>query len=180
MRLNFVLYLAIFGFFRVYPMYLVDHFHMGVSRESLFVAWVAVPIVAANLGIVAWLARRLSPRETAARAAAVLAVAMAAVVIPNSENALWLTLGLSALALALCLPAAATIISQAVSPAEQGSALGSNQSLQVGAEALSGLVGGLLAAVATALPLTVMAALALVASLLLARTRGRDRAAPAP
>jgi DHA1 family tetracycline resistance protein-like MFS transporter len=38
---NFVLYLAIFGFFRVYPMYLVNHFHMTVSRESLFVAWLA-------------------------------------------------------------------------------------------------------------------------------------------
>jgi hypothetical protein len=31
---------------------LVNRFHMGVSRESIFVAWVAVPIVAANLGIV--------------------------------------------------------------------------------------------------------------------------------
>jgi hypothetical protein len=57
-------------------MYLVDRFHMSVSRESLFVAWVAVPIVAANLGIVVWLARRLNARQTAARAAAVLAVAM--------------------------------------------------------------------------------------------------------
>jgi DHA1 family tetracycline resistance protein-like MFS transporter len=176
---NFVLYLAIFGFFRVYPMYLVDRFHMGVSRESLFVAWVAVPIVAANLGIVAWLARRLSARQTAARASAVLAVAMAAIVIPSSQNALWLTLGLSALALALCLPAAATIISEAVSADEQGSALGSNQSLQVGAEATSGLIGGLLAAISTALPLTVMAALALVASLLLVR-EGLDRGGQTP
>ncbi|MFZ0043362.1 MAG: MFS transporter [Solirubrobacteraceae bacterium] len=168
---NFVLYLSIFGFFRVYPMYLVNRFHMDVSRESLYVAWVAVPIVAANLGIVAWLARRLSPRQMAARAAAVLAVAMAAIVIPSSPSALWITLGVSALALAICLPAAAAIISEAVDSAEQGSALGSNQSLQVGAEASSGLAGGGLAAVATALPLSVMAVLALCASGLLARER---------
>jgi MFS family permease len=84
---NFVLYLAIFGFFRVYPMYLVNRFHMSVSRESLFVAWVAVPIVAANLGIVAWLARRLSPRQIAARASAVLAVVMAAIDPTLSECA---------------------------------------------------------------------------------------------
>ena len=57
---NFVLYLAVFGFFRVSPMYLVNRFHMTVSRESLFVAWVAVPIVAANAGIVSWLAKRMS------------------------------------------------------------------------------------------------------------------------
>jgi DHA1 family tetracycline resistance protein-like MFS transporter len=36
---NFVLYLAIFGFFRVYPMYLVDHFGMDVSEESELIAW---------------------------------------------------------------------------------------------------------------------------------------------
>jgi DHA1 family tetracycline resistance protein-like MFS transporter len=176
---NFVLYLAIFGFFRVYPMYLVNRFHMGVSRESLFVAWVAVPIVAANLGIVGWLAKRLSARQTAARAAGVLAVAMAAIVVPHSENALWITLGVSALALAVCLPAAAAIISEAVSAAEQGSALGSNQSLQVGAEALAGLAGGLLAAIATGLPLIAMAALALIASLLLSAA-GRPHAGAAP
>ena len=35
---NFLLYLAIFGFFRAYPMYLVDAFHLQVSRESAFVA----------------------------------------------------------------------------------------------------------------------------------------------
>lgn len=53
---NFLLYLAIFGFFRIYPMYLVRVFHLDVARESLFVAWVAVPIVVANL----WLVGRLS------------------------------------------------------------------------------------------------------------------------
>jgi hypothetical protein len=150
---NFVLYLAIFGFFRVYPMYLVNRFHMSVARESLLVAWVAVPIVAANLGIVSWLARRLTPRQTAP----VLAVAMAAIVIPSKQGALWVTLGVTALAVAICLPAAAAIISQAVAPEQQGSALGSNQALQVGAEALTGVVGGLLGALAAVIPLDTMA-----------------------
>jgi MFS family permease len=125
--------------------------------------------VAANLGIVGWLSRRMSSRQIAARFSGGLAVAMVAIVIPHSQGWLWVTLGLSALALAVCLPVAAAIISEAVSGDEQGSALGSNQSLQVGAEAMSGVVGGLLAAVAVFLPLTAMAALALVASLLLAR-----------
>jgi DHA1 family tetracycline resistance protein-like MFS transporter len=168
---NFVLYLAVFGFFRVYPMYLINRFHMSVARESLFVAWVAVPIVAANLGIVSWLARRLTPRQTAARTAPVLAVALAAIVIPSGEGALWVTLGVTALAVAICLPAAAAIISQAVPADQQGSALGSNQSLQVGAEALTGVVGGLLAALATVLPLDAMAFLAVVAAALLSRQR---------
>lgn len=168
---NFVLYLAIFGFFRVYPMYLINRFHMDVARESLFVAWVAVPIVVANLGLVSWLARRLTPRQTAARTAPVLAVALAAIVIPQVQGALWVTLGVTGLAAAICLPAAAAIVSAAVPPDQQGSALGSNQSLQVGAEAITGLAGGLLAALSIRLPLDTMAVLAVLAAALLARPR---------
>jgi DHA1 family tetracycline resistance protein-like MFS transporter len=166
---NFVLYLSVFGFFRVYPMYLVNRFHMTVSRESLFVAWVAVPIVAANAGIVAWLARRMTPLRTLTIGSGLLAVVMATIVIPSSEGPLWVTLGATALVLAVCLPAAATLISEAAAAEEQGRALGSNQSLQVGAEAVSGLGGGLLAAIADVLPLSAMAALAAAACLAFAR-----------
>jgi DHA1 family tetracycline resistance protein-like MFS transporter len=167
---NFILYLAIFGFLRVYPMYLVNRFHMGVSRESLFVAWVAVPIVAANLGIVSWLARRTTPLRTATIGAGLLAVMMATIVIPGTESPLWVTLGATALVVAVCLPAAAAIISEAVPSEEQGRALGSNQSLQVGAEAAAGLGGGLLAAIATFLPLSTMAVLAAGACFVMTRT----------
>jgi hypothetical protein len=60
-------------------------------------------------------------------------------------------------------------ISQAVRPEQQGSAVGSNQSLQVGAEALTGVIGGLLAALATLLPLDTKALLAVAAAALLSR-----------
>src|SRR5215471_6741654 len=46
--INFLIYLAIFGYFRSYPMYLVDEFHLGVSRVSELIAWVGVPIILAN------------------------------------------------------------------------------------------------------------------------------------
>jgi DHA1 family tetracycline resistance protein-like MFS transporter len=175
---NFVLYLAIFGFFRVYPMYLVDHFDMGVGRESEFIAWVAVPIVIANLFLVGWLSKRIEPRPLTVRCGAALAVCLAAVVVPHPEGALWVTLFACALALAVCLPSMATIVSQAVRPTEQGRALGANQSLQVGAEGISGLAGGGLAAISTALPLPVMGGLALLGSALLARPAARAASTP--
>jgi MFS family permease len=175
---NFALYLAIFGFFRVYPMYLVDHFGMGISRESEFIAWVAVPIVLANLFLVGRLSRRIDPRRLTVRCGAALAVCLAAVIVPHPEGALWVTLFACALALAVCLPSMAAIVSDAVGPAEQGRALGTNQSLQVGAEGLSGLAGGGLAAISTALPLPVMGGLALLGSALLARPAAREAAAP--
>lgn len=174
---NFVLYLAIFGFFRVYPIYLVDHFGMSVSRESEFIAWVAVPIVIANLGLVGWLAGKLDPRRLTVRFGTALAVCLAAVVVPHPEGALWATLFACALALAVCLPSMAAMISEAAEPERQGSALGSNQSLQVGAEGVSGLAGGALAAVSTALPLPAMGAVALLGVGLLNR-RGARAALP--
>ena len=82
----------------------------------------------------------------------------ALVIVPNPEGALWVTLHACSLALAVCLPSTAAMISAAVGPAGQGSALGSNQSLQVGAEGVSGLAGGGLAAISTALPLPAVGA----------------------
>jgi MFS family permease len=177
---NFALYLAIFGFFRVYPMYLVDHFGMGVSRESLFIAWVAVPIVVANLFLVGWLSGRMDPRRLTVRFGAALAVCLAAVIVPHPEGWLWLTLAACSLALSICLPSMAAMISDAVGAEGQGSALGSNQSLQVGAEAVSGLAGGALAAISTALPLPAMGALALVGAGLLSRPAARAAAVLPP
>ena len=126
---NFLLYLAIFGFFRIYPRHLVRNFHLGVARESVFVAWVAVPIVVANL----WLVGRLSRRWSAAilTMASGIATGMLLVILPfpGVLNLLWLTLGLTALALAVCLPSCATALSVSVNDTEQGQVMGNNQSL---------------------------------------------------
>jgi DHA1 family tetracycline resistance protein-like MFS transporter len=166
--INFVLYLSIFGFFRVYPMYLVDEFHMGVGRVSEYVAFVAVPIVIANVWLVGALSRHARPRVMVLYSSLAMGLLMAVIVIPKSTAALWFTLGATALALAICLPSCAAMLSLAASDQEQGRAMGNNQSMQVGAESLSGLAGGALAAILIALPLLVFAGVAVAGSLLLA------------
>jgi DHA1 family tetracycline resistance protein-like MFS transporter len=171
--INFTLYLAIFGFFRVYPMYLVDEFHLAVGRVSEFVAYVAVPIVLANAWLVGVLARRARPRTIVIFSALATGVLMVLIVVPVSEFWLWFTLGPTALALAVCLPSCAAMLSLAADDREQGRALGNNQSMQVGAEALSGLVGGVLAAVLVKLPLLVFGGIAIAGGLMLASLRRR-------
>ena len=166
---NFVLYLAIFGFFRVYPIYLVDEFHMGVSRVSEYVAFVAVPIVVANVWLVGALSRRATPRTMVLYSALAMGVLMALIVVPKSTGALWFTLGATALALAICLPSCASMLSLAADDQEQGRAMGNNQSMQVGAESLSGLAGGALAAIEVELPLLVFAGVAVAGGLTIAR-----------
>jgi DHA1 family tetracycline resistance protein-like MFS transporter len=170
---NVLFYLAIFGFFRVYPLYLVDRFALGVTRESEFIAWVAVPIVVANLWLLRSLLRRFTAHALIVAAGTLTGVAMIVVPLPGILNLLWVTLGLTALGLAIVLPLCASTLSEAAGADEQGHVLGANQSLQVGAEAVSGLAGGALAAVVSALPLLVFGGIALVASTL-ASTRPRN------
>jgi DHA1 family tetracycline resistance protein-like MFS transporter len=165
--INFLLYLSIFGFFRCYPMYLVDEYHLGVSGESEFIAWVGVPIVLANLWLTGMLARHFSTRTLTFWSALLTGIFMIVVIIPSSRNALWITLFLTSSALAICLPSCATMLSVSVGEADQGRVMGNNQALQVGAESLSGLVGGLLAAIMVKLSLLVLGGVAIVAAAVL-------------
>jgi predicted MFS family arabinose efflux permease len=159
-------------------MYLVDRFHLGVGSVSQFVAYVAVPIVIANVWLVGALSRRARPRTMVLFSALVMGLLMALIVVPNSTVSLWFTLGPTALALAICLPSCAAMLSLAADDSEQGRAMGNNQSMQVGAESLTGLLGGALAAVAVKLPLLVCSAAAVVGSARLADLRRRGAAAP--
>lgn len=165
--INFCLYLAVFGFFRSYPMYLVDEFGMDVTMLSDFVAWVAVPVIIVNLFAIGWLMNRFAIPSLMFWSAVLFAVAMVVVVIPSSANALWLTLPFAGLFLAVCLPTCSAVLSLAVGEDEQGRVLGNNQSLQFGAESFSGLVAGFLAAALVPLPLIVLAAVALIGAGLL-------------
>jgi len=162
--INFLLYLAIFGFFRCYPMYLVDEFHLGVSRESEYIAWVGLPIVLANLWLTGYLAKHFMTRSLTFWSGLLTGIFMIVVVVPPNRGALWVTLFLTSLALAICLPSCATMLSTSVGEADQGRVMGNNQALQVGAESLSGLLGGLLAAIMVKLSLVVLGAVAIAAA----------------
>ena len=173
---NFLIYFSIFGFFRSYPMYLVDRYHMGVGRVSDFIAWVAVPIVFANLWLTGYLAKQFPPRRITVYSTLLFGIFTFVIILPSYEGALWVTLFLPGLALALALPACASMLSLMVSADEQGGVLGNNQSLQVGAEALSGFAAGLLAALVIELPLIALAGVAVFAAVLLAVAgKGRER-----
>ncbi len=164
---NFLLYLAIFGFFRCFPMYLVTQFHMNVSTLSEYIAWVAVPIILANLWLTGFISNYFTPKQITFVSAILTGIFMWIILLPPNENALWITLFLASLALALCLPACASLLSMSANENEQGRVMGNNQALNVGAEALSGLIGGMLAALVIKLPLIILGFVALAAAIIL-------------
>jgi MFS family permease len=164
---NFAFYLGIFGFFRCYPMYLVDEFHLGVSQVSEFIAWLSVPIIIGSLWLAGVIMAKFPVATVAIWSGVLTALAMILIVIPSSPAALWITLFLTGLPLSVCMAACATLLSISVSSEEQGSALGNNQALQVFAESASGLVGGLIAALLVKGSLLAMAAFVLAGSTVL-------------
>lgn len=171
---NFLLYLATYGFFRSYPMYMVDEFDLGISRESELIAYLSIPFIVANLWLVGWLALRMSSRAMVTLGAVGFAAASIVLVLPDSSGWLWATLPSTGLAIAIVLPATAAMISLAARSDQQGRVLGNNQGLQVGAEALAGLAGGALAAIVVKLPILVWASVALAAVALLTLTTARQ------
>jgi DHA1 family tetracycline resistance protein-like MFS transporter len=164
---NFAFYLGIFGFFRCYPMYLVDEFHLDVSKVSEFIAWLSVPTIIGSLWLAGVIMAKFPVATVAVWSGVLTALAMILIVIPSSPAALWITLFLTGLPLSVCMAACATLLSNSVSSEEQGSALGNNQALQVFAESASGLVGGLIAALLVKGSLLAMAAFVLAGSTVL-------------
>jgi MFS family permease len=166
--INFLIYFSIFGFFRSFPMYLVEEYGMGVSEVAVFIAWNAVPVVIASLWLIGYLAKYYSSRAITIYSSILFGVSALLVIIPEPVSALWVTLFLPGLALAVALPACTSMLSFMVVGEQQGSVLGNNLSLEVGAEVLSGLAAGFLAAYLIELPMFVVAAVAIGAGITLA------------
>jgi len=167
--INFLIYISIYGFFRSYPMYIVGHFHLNVSRASEFIAWVAVPIIISNMWLTGFLSKKISPKILVFYTSVLLGIFMLSILIFPSVHSLWATLFLTALALGVCLPSLASMLSLSVSNEMQRRVMGNNQALAVGAEALSGLLGGALAALFIPLPLIILAIIAFIGAWVLFR-----------
>ncbi len=148
-------------------MYLVEQYDMDVAELSTYIAWNAVPVVIGSIWLTGWLARLHSTRSITIYSSVLLGVLCLLLIIPQPAHMQYLSLFLPGLALAVALPACATLISLAASESEQGRVLGNNLSLEVGAEVLSGLAAGFLAAYFIQLPMYAICASALLAAVIL-------------
>jgi DHA1 family tetracycline resistance protein-like MFS transporter len=176
--INFVFYLTIFGFFRVILIYMADKWNMLAHESGVYYSYYSAMSLVASLFIVGPLLKRI-PLKTAAIATAVLAgVVMCIVVVPQSKYFLWITAGPCCLIATLTLASCATLLSNSVAPERQGSVMGNNQALQVGAEAVGALVGGLLAAVVATLPLIAFGILLVAGGLMLLPVQAEVAAVP--
>ncbi len=164
---NFFLYIAIFGYFRVYPMYLVDEYGFDVRTLSLYVAYVSIPIIIVNGLLIRPLSKFAKPKALTIISAILMGLGFILLIIFKSIDSLYFTLFGATFFLAIALPSSATTISNEVDHTRQGEVMGNNQSLQVGSQALAGFIGGLLATFFIQFPLIMYTISALVGAAIL-------------
>jgi MFS family permease len=168
---NFIFYLTIFGFFRVILIYMADKWHMLAHQSGIYYSYFSAMSLVSSLFVVGPLLRRFELKSIAITSAVLTGVLMGVVVLPQSRYFLLVTAGPCCFISTFTLASCATLLSNSVEPKRQGSVMGNNQALQVGAEAAGALVGGLLAAIVVPLPLFAFGALLLVGGLMLVPVR---------
>lgn len=169
--INFLIYMAIYGFFRAFPMYAVDRFETGMVELSLLIAYISVPLFIANVFVIPWIPKRWNSLLLAAATAFLMALSLILVPLPSGASSFWITLFPATFFLAICQTEIASVISSRASSEEVGRVMGNNQSLQVGAEALSASLAGFVAAIATSAPFYLFAAMGAAGGALLLRLR---------
>jgi DHA1 family tetracycline resistance protein-like MFS transporter len=167
---NFLIYLGLFGYFRMVLVYMADRWHTTVDQTTLIYSGLAVISAIASFVVLAPLARTFGLHRVAVVAAMAAGVTMIAIVFPPSLGSIWLTGGATTFLGTLAVAACPTLLANAVSAERQGRVMGNNLALQVGAESASSAAGGALAGLLIPLPLVAFGVLLIGAGLLLAAT----------
>jgi DHA1 family tetracycline resistance protein-like MFS transporter len=175
---NFLIYLGLFGYFRMVLVYMVDRWDTTVDQTTLIYSGLAVISAAASFGALAPLSKKFGLHRLAVASAIAAGLAMSSVIFPPDLGSIWITGGLTTFLGTLALASCPTLLSNAVSAERQGRVMGNNLALQVGAESASAALGGALAGLFIPLPLVAFGILLIGAGLLLAATR-LPSAAPA-
>jgi MFS family permease len=173
--LNFMIYLAMFGYFRAYPMYGSVQYQLSLRSLSFLIAYLSVPCLIVNVYAVRGLARRLPLLGITVLTAMLMGASLIIVLIPQPVSLFWVTLIPPTLLASICVTTSATLLSSRCTPTEQGQALGNNQALQEGSSAISALLTGALAGIAIWLPFLFYALLALFTGLFFYRKLHRSR-----
>ncbi len=156
--------------------HVVDHSRYRDTATMIY-AWISLLCMIAAMYVNAPLSKALGYVKTTLLTAGLGGVFFVVSIIPNSLTyfIVFISIGapLGTIGLANC----TALLSSMVDENNQGRVLGNNQALQVGGEAISGMLGGLIAAVSISLSLIVMGVVAIVAALFVYRRRDVERAA---
>jgi DHA1 family tetracycline resistance protein-like MFS transporter len=169
---NFIVFIASMGYWRVITEYLVEVFRLPVGAVTVDYAVFAVAAGLGNLFVMPALINRINMRPLSIIAVSTGGAAIALSLIPGP---VWIPVAFGAvasLALALSFPALGGLLSSKVGPERQGAVLGNNTALTFLGEAIGVMGGSALVGLDPMLPMALFAALAAVAVAILTLNRG--------
>lgn len=164
---NFFLALGYFSFFRFFPVFLKEQFNFSPSYLSFVMVYGSLAMIVGVLWIVPILTRHFSPSFVLGMFAFLLSLTIILCILPSSPLALWLTIPLTGFCLGVTITNGSLLISNANALEFQGQVLGTLTSVQVLAEMLTGVWGGLIASKIVTLPLLVGAAMSCICAIIL-------------
>ncbi len=162
--INFFIFFAIQGLYRVVPLYVVDEWQPTLHTYTFLISFVSFICFLANLFILGRLAKNFTTEKLLIGLLLAGSILVTLIIIPTHFNWIWLTYGLAVIPTVMALPTCTTLLSEAADANEQGQVLGNNQALLVLGEATSAAVGGIIAGIWIPLPTIIMGLILLITS----------------
>ncbi len=163
---NLFVFLAIFFFLNFFTAYLINKFHFSVALLGEVNAYLSIPFMIAPIFFGVF-AKWWTTRQAMRLGALCLSISYLVFIIPQSPWALLATLIPLGFFQSMGFVFPAIMVSNALGKKYQGQALGTNQSIQVFAEASTALTGGFIMALGNTLPIYFGAGCAIIAALIL-------------
>ncbi len=164
---NFFLAIGYFSFFRFLPVFLERTFNFSPAQLGYIMVYDALMIGIGVVLLIPPLARRYKPVKSLAIFSFLLAISFIVCILPTNPYALIVTIPPIGLFLAVTITNGSLVISNEASKEFQGQAMGTLTSVQVLAEFLTGIFGGVLAAKTMTLPLYVGSLMSVVCGVVL-------------
>jgi len=174
--INFLLFMAAYGFWRAIEIYMINKWNYDVGNVTFHYSYLAIAAVAANIFLFAPLSKRFGLKSLIVSTAVIGGLLLVSLAISNSEASYWFTAGPASSVLVMTLAGSGAYLSTLVSPEREGSVLGNNLALKSGAESLSALIGGFLTSIFIPLPLITYGIVAILGGLLLITYKGNKTA----
>ncbi len=165
--INFFLALGYFSYFRFFPVYIEQAFSFDAAALGYTIAYGSISFAVFSALLLKKVAKWMKPHRAVAVFSFGLAFSFLAVLLPASIPGLMLTIPLVGLCLSVVMTYAAILVSNASSLEFQGQAFGCLTSVQVSAEVLTGLLGGILASYTTSFPMIAGALMLIIAGFIL-------------
>lgn len=167
---NFILYLALFGFLRAYPIYLVVEYELSLSLLSWMIGYTFLPAAISNLFFASPYAKWGNAKRLTLISSLAFAILIFIALFPYSIKGFWIVLFLANFAFGFALTFSTVTLSRLSLDAEaEGRALGVNQLLLIESESFSSILIGLAAALFIPFSLFITALLALLAAIIYIR-----------